>query len=322
MTVETQTSSPQPLERPRVLVLYGGPDAERAVSIESGRGVAAALVELGRFDVLPLEIETVTAMELLAHDPDVVFPVLHGRWGEGGPLQEILEASGVPYVGSGPKASALAMDKLVTKTMAAATGVPTPRSQAIALGDAVDIRPPLVIKPIDEGSSVDLRICRTSDEVERGLAEILPRRRRLMLERYVTGREITAGVVLGEVLPLIEISAASGVYDYEAKYHRDDTRYVLDPALPKGVSDAIRLHALAMYRLLGCRDLARVDFMVDEQGPWLLEVNTLPGFTSHSLVPMAARHAGISMPELCGRLVDAARRRGTVPSSSRRSAVH
>lgn len=309
------------VERPKLLVLYGGPDAERAVSIESGRGVAAALVELDRYDVLPLEIETVTAMELLAHDPDVIFPVLHGRWGEGGPLQEILESSGVPYVGSGPKCSALAMDKLVTKTMAAAAGVPTPRAQAIGLGDAVDIQPPLVIKPIDEGSSVDLRICRSTAEVEAALSEILPRRRRLMLERYITGREITAGVVLGGVLPLIEISAASGVYDYEAKYHRDDTRYVLDPPLPKGVAEAIRAHAITMFDLLGCRDLARVDFMVDDAGAWLLEVNTLPGFTSHSLVPMAARHAGVSMPELCGRLVESARSRGAVPSAARRAAA-
>lgn len=296
--------------RPRVLVLFGGPDAERAVSIESGRGVAAALTDLERHEVVPLEIHTITVEELRSHRPDVVFPVLHGRWGEGGPLQELLETLQVPYVGCRPRAAALAMDKLATKLLASGEGVPTPRSQELRPEDPCDVLPPLVLKPVDDGSSVDLRICRTAQEVESARRELHPRRPRLMAEQYIQGTEVTAGVLLGEVLPLIEIQPASGVYDYEAKYTRDDTRYIVDPPLRPGVGDEIRRSALLVFKRLGCRDLARVDFMVDERGPWLLEVNTLPGFTSHSLVPKAAAHRGLSMPELCGRLVDRALERG------------
>lgn len=307
--------------RPRVLVLFGGPDAERPVSIESGRGVAAALSELGRHEVVPLEIHTVTVEELSAQRPDVVFPVLHGRWGEGGPLQELLEALQRPYVGCRPRAAALAMDKLATKLLASGEGVPTPRSQELRPGEPCDVSPPLVLKPVDDGSSVDLRICRSADEVAAARQELHTKRPRLMAEQYVRGAEITAGILHGNVLPLIEIQPASGVYDYEAKYTRDDTRYVVDPPLATGVAEQIRRSALRVFERLGCRDLARVDFIVDERGPWLLEVNTLPGFTSHSLVPKAAAHLGISMPELCGRLVDRALARGRSVPLERSSGI-
>jgi len=259
--------------------------------------------------VLPVIIERIAAAEILAHRPGVVFPVLHGRWGEGGPLQEILEESGVPYVGCRPKAARLAMDKLATKLLASAEGVPTPRAQELRIGDPCDVPPPLVLKPVDDGSSVDLRICRTAAEVDEARRVLQPRRPRLMAEQYVQGREVTAGLLLGEVLPLIEIRPAFGVYDYEAKYTRDDTDYVLDPALAPGVADLIAESARRIFARLGCRDLARIDFMVDDRGPWLLEVNSMPGFTSHSLLPKAAAHRGIEMPELCARLVEGARRR-------------
>ena len=292
-----------PPRPPRVLVLSGGPDAERPVSLASGKGVTDALVAHGGFDVVPMVIDRVTADEIRAQGPSVVFPVLHGRWGEGGPLQEILESTGVPYVGCRPKAAALAMDKLATKLLASGEGVPTPRSQELRPGESCDVPLPLVLKPVDDGSSVDLRICRTPEELDAAREELEPRRPRLMAEQFIRGAEVTAGVLLGEVLPLIEIRPAEGVYDYAAKYTRDDTRYVLDPPLAAGVAERIASYARRVFERLGCRDLARVDFMVDERGPWLLEVNTLPGFTSHSLLPKAAAHRGIPMPELCARLV-------------------
>lgn len=304
----------------RVLVLYGGPDAERPVSIMSGTAVAAALRELGRHEVLEWEIDRPTVHELVERRADVVFPVLHGRFGEGGPLQELLESAGLPYVGCRPRPAALAMDKIATKTLATGVGVPTPRARVIDRNDELDLAPPLVLKPVDDGSSVDLRICRTVEQVAAARADLHRRRERLMAEEFIQGREITAGIVCGlrgdgsnpldDVLPLIDIQPAEGVYDYQAKYHRDDTRYVLDPVLPPGVADAIRRFARAIFDRLGCRDLGRVDFMVDDRGPWLLEVNTMPGFTGHSLVPMAARHAGVEMPDLCGGLVDRALARG------------
>jgi D-alanine-D-alanine ligase len=305
-------------ERPTVLVLMGGPDAERPVSIDSGTAVANALRAGDRLAVASATIDVVdppALLELAArHDADVVFPVLHGTWGEGGPLQDVLETTGLPYVGSGPRASAWAMDKLATKETMRAAGVPTPEAVALEPGDACRLAPPLVLKPIDEGSSVDLRICRTTDEIEAARRVLHPRRGCLLAERYIEGRELTVGLLDDDVLPLIEIVPGVEFYDYAAKYERDDTRYVLSPALPAGVEEQCIAAATAAFRRLGCRDLARVDFMLDDAGAWFLEINTMPGFTDHSLVPMAARARGIEMPELCTRLAETALTRARPPA--------
>jgi D-alanine-D-alanine ligase len=298
---------------PTIAVLMGGPDAEREVSLMSGREIAAALRQSGRFDVHDLVIDAPTADELRALLPKntaAVFPIVHGRWGEGGPLQQLLEELRIPYVGSRPKAAFLAMDKLATKTLVNAEGVPTPRSRELMPGDTCDIEAPLVLKPVDDGSSVDLRICRTPAEVTAARAELHPKRPRLMAESYIKGREITAGILHGQPLPLIEILPAVEFYDYQAKYFRDDTRYQLNPQLPVGLDQWIKELAIRAFNVLGCRDVARADFMLDERGPWFLEINTLPGFTTHSLVPMAARAAGVEMPELCAQLVETAIARG------------
>jgi D-alanine-D-alanine ligase len=298
--------------RPVVLVLMGGPDAEREVSLMSGRAVAQALRSAGRYEVAEAVIARPELPDLAAMAADVVFPALHGQFGEGGPLQDTLEALGVPYVGCGPRAARLAMDKHATKRVVSAAGVPTPDDLILEPGAPCRMAPPLVLKPLDDGSSVDVFICRTPGEVAAARPGLHERRGRIMAERYLAGREVTAGILCGEVLPLVEIIPGAGAafYDYQAKYFRDDTRYVVDPALPGGAAGACRSAALRAFRRLGCRDLARVDFIVDDRGPWFLEVNTMPGFTAHSLLPMAAKAAGTDMPELCARLVDAALARG------------
>lgn len=303
--------SPAHADRVTVLVLYGGPDAEREISIMSGTAVAQALRESNRFVVIDhcIDKPDLDALRELTNPADVVFPVLHGRWGEGGALQELLERIGKPYVGSGPKAAARAMDKLATKTLLTADHVATPPSRALLEDDDCDLDPPLVLKPVDDGSSVDLRICRSREEVAAARRELHPKRGRLLAERFIEGREITIGVISGEALPLIEIRPAKDApfYNYQAKYFRDDTQYVLDPDLPPQTIEQARRAALTAFTRLGCRDVARSDFIVDDAGTaWFLEINTMPGFTSHSLVPMAARHRGWEMPELCSRLVDAA----------------
>jgi D-alanine-D-alanine ligase len=300
----------------RVLVLKGGPDAEREVSLKSGTMVAAALRRAG-WDVHEVAIDRLTAEELRALPGDVVFPVLHGSWGEGGPLQELLEADGRTYVGCGPRAARTAMDKVATKALVSEIGVPTPASQELAGGTEFTLACPVVLKPSDDGSSVDLRICRTPQEVMRARLEIEPRRSRILAEEYIRGRELTVGLLDGECLPIIEIRPLEGTYDYEAKYNRDDTQYVLDPELPAGVTEAVRAFSRAAWYALGCRDVARVDFMLDARGPWFLEINTMPGFTDHSLVPKAAQHAGIPMEELVSRLVSRALSR----SRTRRAAA-
>lgn len=304
----------------RVLVLMGGPDAEHDVSLMSGREVAAALRSTGRYEVIEAVIGAATASELAAHRPDVVFPVLHGHWGEGGPLQEELESMRVPYVGSRPRAARIAMDKVATKLHASALGLATPRARELRPGEPCDIDPPVVLKPVDDGSSVDLRICRTTEEIERARRELEPRRSRLMAESYIRGREVTVGIVAGRALPLIEIVPTVQFYDYEAKYFRDDTRYILAPALPSGLAESLAAGTVNLFERLGCRDVARADFLLEEAPngqlrSWFLEINTMPGFTTHSLVPMAARAAGLDMPRLCARLVELALRdRAALPA--------
>jgi len=305
------------MNRPRVAVLMGGPDAEHEVSLASGTRVADALEAHGGWTVSRHVVDRPDAAALrdLAADvgADVVFPVLHGPFGEGGPLQEALEAAQTPYVGSDSHASRRGMDKLESKRLARTCGVPTPAAIDLGREPAGRLEPPVVVKPVDEGSSVGVRLCRTAAAVEEARRDLAGRR--LMLERLVPGRELTVGIVHGEVLPIVEVVPAEGFYDYQAKYHRDDTRYEIDPPLPSGIAESCRRHAMAIWNVVGCRDLARVDFMLDEEGPWFLEVNTMPGMTDHSLVPMAAERAGLSMPELCAVLVSAALRRG--PTGSR-----
>ena len=304
---------------PRVLVLMGGPDAERPVSLKSGAMVADALRRSG-LRVEECTIDRPTAAEIHALPGDVVFPVLHGPFGEGGPLQELLDADGRPYVGCRPRAARLAMDKLATKSLARRLGIPTPPSQELHSGQSCDIDPPLVIKPIDDGSTVDVFICRSRAEVDTAMSRIFAHRDRAMAERFIEGREITVGWILGSTLPVIEIVPADGFYDYDAKYIRNDTEYVLDPERPESWQRTRakrspldpRFIELARHFTdelvvgIGARHVARVDFLIDADGPWLLEINTMPGFTDHSLVPKAAAHAGIDFPRLCRSLVEAA----------------
>lgn len=301
--------------RKTVLVLGGGPDAEREVSINSAAGVAEGLRRSGRYDAVERTIDRVTGDQLRAMPGDVVFPLLHGSYGEGGPLQDLLELDGRPYVGSGPRAARLAMDKLATKLSAAKIGVPTPDACALNLrDDQCPIAFPVVVKPVHDGSSVGLHIVRAADAWPCVREQVIEDARAhpdrvYLVERYIAGRELTVGLIDGRALPTIHIVPADGAYDYDAKYTRDDTRYLLDPELPPGVDERIKAHAAALCATLGVRHLARVDFILDQSGTaWLLEVNTMPGFTSHSLVPKAARHAGTEMPELCATLVDLALR--------------
>lgn len=302
----------------RVAVLGGGPDAEHEVSLRSAEQVATALRTLGRFEVIEVVVDRPSVAAIAALDAAVIFPVLHGPYGEGGPLQETLVEAGVPFVGSGPDASRLAIDKLECKRLAERVGVPTPESERLYPGLPSRLEPPVVVKPVDDGSSVGVRICADRASFEAARRDLHPVHPRLMAERFIAGREITVGIVAGHPLPLIEVIPATGFYGYEEKYLRDDTRYDFEPRLPESIVEGCRRHAMAMWDALGCRDLARVDFMVDADGPWLLEVNTMPGMTDHSLVPKAAARAGCPMPQLCESLVEAALRRG---AAIRRAAV-
>lgn len=294
----------------RVTVLMGGPDQEHAVSLASGAAVTAALERTDRFIVEAIVIDKPNASELAELQTDVFFPVLHGPWGEGGGIQRELEQIDVPFVGSGSEAARLAMDKIRTKDVALDLGIPTPTWQVLDHSTTRTLPPPLVLKPPAEGSSIDLRIYRDDTGLDERIHSMLERYERMLAESCITGRELTVGVVGTSALPLVEIIPAEGIYDYEAKYNRDDTRYVIEPDLPASLADTCRHHALALGRSLGCRDLYRVDFIADGEIPWMLEVNTMPGFTDHSLLPMAAAAAGQPMEHLCRELVLMAYARG------------
>ena len=303
---------PKPL--PSVLVLCGGPDAEHEVSLQSAQSVAGALREAGA-EVHRVVIDRPTAAELAPMPGEVVFPVLHGCFGEGGPLQDVLEALGRPFVGSSSRAARTAMDKLATKLLAARLGLPTMPACVFDPNDSTCPLPlPVVVKPVREGSSVGLHLCDDAAgwacarrEISRDIREHPGRA--YMVEPRVRGRELTVGVLEGaeglEALPLIEIVPSEGVYDFAAKYDRDDTRYVVNPAF-QADQTAARLAeaAVALATALGVQHLCRVDFLLDEAGePWLLEANTMPGFTAHSLFPMAAAASGMTMAEVCAHLV-------------------
>lgn len=318
----------------RVLVLGAGPDAEREVSIASATAVHAAC-SAARLDATLLLIDRPTIEQISAWETDVVFPVLHGPYGEGGEIQSLLAQARLPFVGSGFRAARLAMDKLATKLIAARLSIPTPDAcvlDAVGVLAASDtgrapscpLALPVVVKPVAEGSSVGLHICHDPDQwrtAMAGVARDLAAHpgRAYMIERFTPGRELTASV-LGDgsgkltALPLIEIAPKGGVYDYDAKYQRTDTVYTVGPDLPDTIVSGIQGHALTLCEALGVRHLARVDFLLGDDGRWsLLEVNTMPGFTATSLLPKAAAAAGLPMPRLCAQLVGMALDQPTEP---------
>lgn len=313
----------------KVLVLGGGPDAEREISISSARGVLGGCLDAGLDAKLEL-VHRPTLSEIELWDCDVVFPVLHGAFGEGGVLQTLLEQAGVAFVGSGFCASRLAMDKMATKLIAARLGIASPAACIFdpCQHDAgvphteltrcpFDL--PVVIKPVAEGSSVGLHICMNRTQWIEAIAAVdadieSNPHRVYMIERYAAGRELTASVISDPVferdliaLPLIEIAPKDGVYDFEAKYKRSDTRYTVNPQLPERIAHGIQEQALMLCRNLGVRHLARVDFLLSDDGHWtMLEVNTMPGFTPTSLLPRAAGAHGLPMPDFCKHLIESA----------------
>lgn len=298
----------------RVAVLFGGPSGEREVSLESGRNVLQALQAQG-IDAVGIDAMPGTLPEQLkASGAEIVFNMLHGRFGEDGIVQGCLEALGLPYTGSGVLASSLAMDKLRTKWLWKGAGLPTPEFRMLDAGysdwDALvaEIGLPMMIKPIREGSSLGISKVNAAEDLPAAVDEARRFDRVVIAERFIQGREVTAGILNGQALPVIRLETSREFYDYTAKYLVDDTQYLI----PSGLGDALesRVQELAKkaFAVVGCRTWGRVDFMVDGDGqPWLIEINTVPGMTSHSLVPMAAKAAGIEFGELVRSILDAAR---------------
>lgn len=290
----------------KVAVLLGGKSAEREISLTTGRAVAAALRELGH-EVAEVDAAGDVAGELKTFDPDAAFIALHGRWGEDGTIQGLLEILSIPYTGSGVAASALAMDKTLTKAMFAACHVPSLPYQVLgATEGAADIHypPPYVIKPPREGSSIGVIIVRSADEAEAGVAEARKHSPDLLIEKYVYGRELTVSVIDGEPLPIIEIMPVKGFYDFDNKYKPGGAVHTCPARLTEEEARAVRHAALAAVRALGCSGASRADVLLDDAGePWVLEVNTIPGMTPLSLLPEAAAAAGMDFKALVARIL-------------------
>lgn len=294
----------------RITVLRGGPSAERDVSLASGAAVAEALRYRGH-DVFEADIgpENLSALDRPA---DVIFPALHGTFGEDGQLQRILEQRGIRFVGSGAQASALAMDKIASKQRAIELGLDTPAYEVWTSvnGERCTKLPlPVVVKPADQGSSVATFIVQDPERFAPAVADVVGTFGRALVERFVTGDEITVGILGGEPLPPICIRPRRAFYDYHAKYVDDATEYLFDAGHTAALLERVQAASRRIFHGLGCRHLGRVDWIADANDQlWFLEVNTIPGFTSHSLVPKAAAHVGIPFDELVERLVFMARR--------------
>lgn len=292
----------------KITVLSGGPGAEREVSLNSGRNVAEALRSLGHHvhlaDIGPDDLQ---ALDIPA---DMVFIALHGTFGEDGQVQRILEERGIRYCGSDAAASALAMDKLAAKSRFVEAGIPTPRFDVITEGRVKDVarrwQTPVVVKPIAQGSSVDCKIIGDHHTLLAELTKLTKRYGRCLIEEYIRGPELTVGILGDKPLPPLQIRTRRQFFDYAAKYVDDDTEYLFDIDLPELVLEHVQSLSVRAHEALGCRDFSRVDWMVDAQTneTYALEVNTIPGFTEHSLLPKAAQRAGIGIAALCQRIVE------------------
>jgi len=293
----------------KVAVLLGGKSAEREVSLKSGGMVLKALRSKG-VDAHPFDPKDKDFATLEKERFERVFIALHGGFGEDGTVQGILEWLGIPYTGSGVLASALAMDKLRTKRIWSAEGLPT--APHAVLTKETDLKSatrkigyPLFVKPAREGSSVGMSKVKRAGELEEAFALAVNYDPVVIAEKFIDGPELTVAILGEQVLPIIRIETPREFYDYEAKYLANDTRYLIPSGLPKAKEKQIQAICLKAFQALGCRGWGRVDLMLDRRGkPYLLEINTAPGMTDHSLVPMAARALGISYEDLCVKILE------------------
>lgn len=294
----------------KITVMAGGPSAEREVSLRSGAAVAQALRSRGH-EVKAIDPQN-SSFELPA-GTEVVFLALHGTYGEDGTVQQQLEAIGVPYTGCDPEASRIGFDKWLTKQKCIAAGVPTARCAVLNSPNAswpMGWDPPVVLKPVRQGSSVGLQFVDRVGDWSRALGEALRYDSEVLLEEKICGRETTVGILAGKPLPLVEVRPKTGVYDYQTKYTAGSTDYLCPAPFEAHVTERVQSAALKAFQAIGGRDYSRVDVMVRPTGePVVLEVNTLPGMTETSLLPKAAAAAGLSYAELCQRMVDLAMNR-------------
>ncbi len=291
----------------KVALLYGGNSSEREISIKSGKSVEKALKKLGyKFISLdPVEREKFIE-KLISFDPDVVFIALHGKGGEDGTIQGVLDFLGYGYTGSPLKTSAIAIDKAITKDIVKNYGITVPDSLTVfskdeALSLSIDF--PKVVKVATEGSSIGVFIVKNNQEYIETIKEAFKIGDKVLIEEFIEGRELTVGILNGEPLDIIEIKVEKGFYDYKNKYFTDKTQYICPADIDKNLYKKIQEDALKVYQVLGCKGAARVDFLLKGNTPYFLEINTIPGLTDHSLLPKAAAYRGISFEKLIEEMI-------------------
>ena len=292
----------------KIAVLMGGRSNEREVSLDSGANVAEALSSLGKYEVIPVVLES-DDLTALPEGVDAVYIALHGGWGENGGVQTALNQLKIPYTGPGAMTSRIAMDKIKTKMVLEMKGVPTAAWSLASPGTESSPLPlPVVVKPPSDGSSVGISKVSTPEQWKSALSAALDAqggKGEILVEEFIPGREMTVAVIDGKALPVIEILAKDGWYGFDEKYKSDETRY---PFLEDGeLSEKLKKTAVEAYNALGCRGVTRIDFRVSPVGRlYVLELNTSPGFTSHSLVPMAGMKTGLTFAEVCDKILSSA----------------
>lgn len=291
-----------------ITVLAGGPGVEREVSLQSGKAVNESLNRLGHratlCDILP---DDLSALDIPA---DFVFIALHGEFGEDGTIQHILDEKGITYTGTGTHASQRAIDKVESKKCFERAGITTPSFVLVTHENLNDftkkISPPVVVKPVCSGSSVDTSIARIHDTVMSATQLLVVKHGSALVEQFIDGPELTVGILGGEALPVCEIRTQREFYNYQAKYIDNDTQYLFDLDLPATLLKQVQDASIEAHNALGCRAFSRVDWMVDSSQlkPYILEINTIPGFTSHSLLPKAAARIGLNFDQMCNRIIE------------------
>jgi D-alanine-D-alanine ligase len=297
----------------KVAVLMGGPGSERDVSLATGRGVSKALRSLG-MEVVEVDVRDENFP--LPRDVDIAFNCIHGTFGEDGQLQKILEERGMSYTGEGVEGSRIAFDKILSKEKFLERGVVTPESEVIGAGQRPKMSVPLVVKPARQGSTVGIVIVKNQNALDGALKEAANYDRKLLIEKFVSGRELTIGILGDQALPILEIIPKGGFYDFNTKYPflnpqaGASAEHVCPAKIDTGLTKKIQELALAAFRALGLVVYGRVDVLLSDKGePFVLEVNTIPGMTEASLLPEAAAAAGISYPDLCLRIIELSRAR-------------
>lgn len=293
------------IENLRIGVLAGGTSSEREISLLSGRAVRKALDELG-FKNIFIDVDRDIAFKLRRAKIDLAFLALHGPGGEDGTIQGLLEIMGIPYTGSGVLASAVGMDKIFTKQILVANGIKTPKFKILEVGTVREppLRLPFVVKPSRQGSAVGISIVFKKSEIEDALELAFSYDEKVLVEEYISGKEITVGILGDNALPVVEIVPENKFYDFESKYKKGMSKHIIPARIHDDISKQAQETAIRVHRILGCRDISRLDMIYNSRrGLFVLEINTIPGMTDVSLLPDAARAAGIEFKEMVKRMV-------------------